>query len=30
MIKNGDDAWETDIPENVSKLIKKKKLFGHK
>ena len=28
MIKNGDNAWENDIPENVSKLIKKKKLFG--
>ena len=30
MIKTGDDAWENDIPENVSKLIKKKKLFGLK
>ena len=30
MIKTGDNAWENDIPENVSKLIKKKKLFGLK
>tara|TARA_B100001113_G_C21044874_1_gene594054 strand:+ start:10 stop:1167 length:1158 start_codon:yes stop_codon:yes gene_type:complete len=29
-IKNGDDDWENDIPINVSKLIKKKKLFGYK
>ena len=26
-IKNNDNDWENDIPENVSKLIKKKKLF---
>jgi hypothetical protein len=30
MIKTGDDAWVNHIPENVSKLIKKKKLFGLK
>tara|TARA_B100000482_G_scaffold172916_1_gene140603 strand:- start:158 stop:619 length:462 start_codon:yes stop_codon:yes gene_type:complete len=29
-IKNNDKDWENDIPENVSKLIKKKKLFGYK
>ena len=29
-IKNNDNDWENDIPENVSKLIKKKKLFGYK
>ena len=29
-IKNNDDNWENDIPENVSKLIKKKKLFGYR
>ena len=29
-IKNNDDDWQNDIPENVSKLIKKKKLFGYK
>ena len=29
-IKKNDSDWENDIPQNVSKLIKKKKLFGYK
>ncbi len=29
-IKRNDSDWENDIPQNVSKLIKKKKLFGYK
>lgn len=30
MIETGDSAWEKMVPEKVMKLVKKKKLFGHK
>ena len=28
MIANGEDGWETMLPEGVSRLIKEKSLFG--